>query len=123
MARNFLETDLGQKAKNALWRKNEFTFKMLAEKKNSTEHRIITGSIDLTFSCEDVLYIVDFKTDLKQDISRHTAQLALYRKALSSIRNSDIKNIRCCLHYLRTNTSVDITEQTDAVNIDNMLFE
>lgn len=123
MARNFLETDLGEKAKNALWRKNEFTFKMLAEKKSSTEHRIITGSIDLAFSCGDELYIVDFKTDLKQDISRHTAQLALYRKALSSIKNCDIKNIRCCLHYLRTNTSVDITEQTDAVNIDNMLFE
>ncbi|MBP7479013.1 MAG: UvrD-helicase domain-containing protein [Spirochaetaceae bacterium] len=123
MAKSFQETELGQKAKNALWRKNEYNFKMLLEKKQAGEHRIITGSIDLAFSSGDYFYIVDFKTDLLQDISRHTAQLALYRKALASIKNCGLQKIRCYLHYLRTNTPVDITEQTDSINIENLLFD
>ncbi len=123
MAENFLQTDLGQMAANASWRKNEYNFKLLIECSNTTDYRIITGSIDLAFSYGDILYIVDFKTDVKQDISKHTAQLALYRKALSEMKNCNITQIHCYLHYLRTNTYLNITEHTDSINIETMLFE
>ncbi len=122
MAADFLQTELGQKAKNASWRKNEYAFKMRIENTDKTSHRIITGSIDLAFRFNGVFYLVDFKTDTTQDISRHCAQLALYRKALSSLKQCREDDIQCCLHYLRTNTSADITAQIKTIRLEDLLF-
>lgn len=118
MAENFIRSDLGREAKNALWRKNEYAFKLAAEEYEPGSRDVIRGQIDLVYESEDgTLTVVDFKTDAYEDPGRHAAQLAVYRRAVSLMRNKDFSLVRTYVYYLRSGHIADLTAHTADLNI------
>ncbi len=118
MAENFIRSDLGREAKNALWRKNEYAFKLAAEEYEPGSRDVIRGQIDLVYESEDgTLTVVDFKTDAYEDPGRHASQLAVYRRAVSLMRNKDFSLVRTYVYYLRSGHTADLTKQTAELNI------
>ncbi len=118
MAENFIRSDLGREAKNALWRKNEYAFKLAAEEYEPGSRDVIRGQIDLVYESEDgTLTVVDFKTDAYEDPGRHASQLAVYRRAVSLMRNKDFSLVRTYVYYLRSGHIADLTAQTAELNI------
>ena len=119
MAENFIRSDLGCEAKNALWRKNEYAFKLAAEEYEPGSRDVIRGQIDLVYESEDgTLTVVDFKTDAYEDPGRHAIQLAVYRRAVSLMRNKDFSLVRTYVYYLRSGHTADLTAQTAKLKID-----
>ena len=119
MAEDFIRSDLGREAKNALWRKNEYAFKLAAEEYEPGSRDVIRGQIDLVYESEDgTLTVVDFKTDAYEYPGRHASQLAVYRRAVSLMRNKDFSLVRTYVYYLRSGHTADLTAQTAKLKID-----
>ena len=140
MADAFIRSDLGQQAKDALWRKNEYAFKLRAENpalaanvKDAARpsgadcvcagYLIFSGQIDLVFETADALVVIDFKTDAHENPSEYVLQLAVYRRAAAIIRHTDISRVRTYVYYLRSGTAADITAQTEKADLSEAVLE
>lgn len=122
----FIGSSLGQLAKQAAWRQNEYDFKMRLPSSNGTKDVPVTvkGQIDLLFETEEngepVIYVVDFKTDSAEKPEEHVTQLACYRHAARQMRmlpDGRQKKTRCWLYYLRSGHSVEITAETEKISL------
>lgn len=128
MAEQFVQSPLGQKAKAAKWRKNEYDFKLLLKppahsEKNAPEKIIVNGQIDLLYEdANGTLHIVDYKTDAIENPDTHILQLAAYRRAAAHMRNKRFEDVQCYLYYLRTGTAVNVTAQTAKVDLEGAAF-
>lgn len=134
MADAFINSDLGQQAQNAVWRKNEYSFKLrvsasaaaqnLTDSENDSAYLILNGQIDLVFETEDgTVTVVDFKTDAHEKPSDYVLQLAAYRRAASVIRNKDVSQVKTYVYYLRSGNTADITEQTEQADLNAAVFK
>lgn len=133
MADAFINSDLGQQAQNAVWRKNEYSFKLrvsasaaaqnFTESENDSAYIILNGQIDLLFESDDgIVTVVDFKTDAHEKPSDYVLQLAAYRRAASVIRNKDVSQVKTYVYYLRSGNAADITEQTEQADLNAAVF-
>jgi len=123
LADRFVRSPLGKIAENASLRENEFPFRSLIKNKEGKEI-FINGTIDLFFEDQDCFHIVDFKTDSKEFPGEHTAQMACYYKAISSLFASPAKKeCRIWLYYLRTGHAVEMTERAKNFNIEQRAFD
>ncbi|MGP1601704.1 UvrD-helicase domain-containing protein [Treponema sp.] len=133
MADAFINSDLGQQAQNAVWRKNEYSFKLrvpasaaaqnLTDSENDSAYLILNGQIDLVFETEDgIVTVVDFKTDAHEKPSDYVLQLAAYRRAASVIRNKEVSQVKTYVYYLRSGNAADITEQTEQADLNAAVF-
>jgi CRISPR/Cas system-associated exonuclease Cas4 (RecB family) len=98
----FQSSDLGRRAESASRIEREFDFLF------ETDDVIVRGQIDLWFEEGGELVIVDYKTDRDESSAdAYPLQLRLYALALECYtgRRPD----RAVLHYLRSNTTVDIS--------------
>ncbi len=122
MAKNFIGSQVGKEALSARWRKTEHDFKLLL-KDTLGESIIVKGQIDLLYEREDgKIIILDYKTDSIEDPEHHIAQLAAYRMAVSKIYNTELENILCLLFYLRTGNTVDVTDKTNNISLEKLIF-
>ena len=112
---------LGKAAENAKLRENEFPFRSLLKNKNGNEV-FINGTIDMFFEDKNCIHIVDFKTDRKEIPQEHTAQMACYYYAVSSIFDGK-KELRIWLYYLRTGHAAEMTEKVKLFDIEKRAFE
>ena len=127
LACRFLRSPLGKIAENAkvgLKRhESEFAFRSLVKNKTG-EEVFINGNIDLFFEDENSFHIVDFKTDSKEMPGEHSAQLACYYQAVSSLFAAPAnKKCRVWLYYLRTGHAVDMTEIVREFRLGEIAFE
>ena len=139
MAETFMCSDLGRHARNAVWRKNEYSFKMrvpssaaasralsdqnLADCKTGSAYLILNGQIDLVFETDDgIVRVVDFKTDAHENPADYVLQLAAYRRAASIIRNTAFSAVKTYVYYLRSGTTADITGQTESADLSAAVF-
>ncbi|MGP1523428.1 MAG: UvrD-helicase domain-containing protein [Treponema sp.] len=134
MADAFINSDLGQQAQNAVWRKNEYSFKLrvpasaaaqnFTDSENDSTYIILNGQIDLIFENDDgIVTVVDFKTDAHEKPSDYVFQLAAYRRAGSVIRNKEISQVKTYVYYLRSGNTADITEQTEQADLNAAVFK
>ena len=128
MAEGFVNSSLGQKAKNAVWRKNEYAFKLLLTKaknggKQDGSYVIVNGTMDLVYENKDgSLVVIDFKTDFSENPENHIVQLASYRRAAALMRHKNPLDVHCFLYYFRTGHAVDISAQTEQVDLEKIVF-
>ncbi len=122
MALNFSHSNIGNQALSSKWHRCEYNFMLLI--KNKHEKKIfINGQIDLVFESGDgKLIIVDYKTDSVEVPEHHVIQLAAYRRAVSKIFSRDKDDIICLLYYLRTGNYVDVTKETEKVDLEKLIF-
>jgi ATP-dependent helicase/nuclease subunit A len=107
MADGFFDSPLGHKAVSASFIKTEYPILTVVNRSNSAHDKVtISGKIDLLFDDGEVMYIVDFKTDREEDITRHAGQLAVYKYATEDIFG---KPVECRLFYLRTRQEANLT--------------
>ena len=111
----FFASELGRKALQAPFRKIEYGFV------STYRGKTLVGQIDLLFEDETGIYIVDYKTDRRQQPEQHRTQLLLYKQAVAqlyrlhgfgSLRTGDstaVKPIKAFLFYLRHGAEVEIT--------------
>ena len=85
----------------------------ITETKNMTE--LDTKNFD---DLQEQMTVVDFKTDAYEDPGRHASQLAVYRRAVSLMRNKDFSLVRTYVYYLRSGHTADLTAQTAKLKID-----
>jgi ATP-dependent helicase/nuclease subunit A len=112
----FLQTELGNNAYNASWKKTEYQFK------SNIAGMILTGSIDLTFEDDSGnIIIVDYKTNKEINPEIYYRQLAAYRQAISAMRDIPLEKIQCYLYYLRYAKTVNITEGCKSINLEEVL--
>jgi len=111
MCEAFEKSELGKKvasAKNSgrlCKAENKFKFLM--------DDTIFTGSMDLIFQDSDqMLFVVDYKTDRVAKPELYIEQLSCYRKAASEIFHVDTKDIKTFLYYLRYDKEIDISDYT-----------
>ena len=134
MADAFINSDLGQQAQNAVWRKNEYSFKLrvsasaaaqnLTENENDSAYLILNGQIDLVFETDDgIVTVVDFKTDAHEKPSDYVLQLAAYRRAASVIRNKELSRVKTYVYYLRSRNTADISGQTEQADLNAAVFK
>lgn len=91
--------------------------------RTSIDGWLFSGSLDLLFQNEDGSYsIIDYKTDMNIKPEIYFYQQTCYRKAAADLLGIQTENIRCYLHYLRFNKTIDITEQANQ-NLNSKLFE
>jgi ATP-dependent helicase/nuclease subunit A len=106
IAERFIDSPLGKQARAAALRKSEYAFRSLC-KDGDGEPLIIKGSIDLLFEAEDAVYVVDFKTDSRENPAEHIPQMGFYYRAASELF---WKKCRLWLYYLRTGRAVEIQQ-------------
>ncbi len=106
---NFLGSSLGQKALNAKLKKTEYGFATMYRDSSENQEMLTLGVIDLFFEYEDVVYIVDYKTDKTQS-NRYRRQLSVYKKAVADLYKVKGKTpvIKTYLFYLHLNREVEI---------------
>jgi ATP-dependent helicase/nuclease subunit A len=105
MAEGFFGSGLGRKALAASFLRTEYPVLTAVDCGEGTEKAVIvSGRIDLLFEHGGVFYVVDFKTDRDEDITRHVGQLALYKRAVEDIFE---KPAECRLFYLRHGREAD----------------
>jgi ATP-dependent helicase/nuclease subunit A len=126
MAEAFVTSDIGSKAMIASkigWIEAEYEFKSRINNRTEPERFIIlNGTMDLVFQMpEGQIYIVDYKTNTEIEPSIYYGQLAAYKQAIAAIRNTAEENVFCFLYYLRSNTSIDITEECKKVDISKLI--
>ena len=98
------------------WHKAEYSFKLRLKEK------IVSGIIDLVCKMPDENFmVIDFKTDREINPQIHYAQLACYKKALSQMKGIPPEKIQCFLFYLRHQKTVEITEQTENINLESFI--
>jgi ATP-dependent helicase/nuclease subunit A len=105
IAERFIGSSLGKKALSAALRKSEYRFRSLCKGDNG-EAIFINGTIDLLFEEGDTVYVVDFKTDSRENPAEHIPQMGFYYRAASELRR---KKCRLWLYYLRTGRAVEMT--------------
>ena len=110
LAQGFMKSELGQKAYNSTWYKNEYDFKFAMKINEKTS--IIDGQIDLVFKDEETgkFVVVDFKSDSAINPNDHISQLALYKKATAALCNVDESKVETYLFYLRFGITVNLGE-------------
>ena len=110
LAQGFMKSELGQKAYNSTWYKNEYDFKFAM--KINGKVSIIDGQIDLVFKDEKTgkFVVVDFKSDSAINPNDHISQLALYKKATAALCNVDESKVETYLFYLRFGVTVNLDE-------------
>jgi ATP-dependent helicase/nuclease subunit A len=108
IAKRFIKSPLGRKAGAAALRKNEYSFRSVRNLHNdgNSETVFINGTIDLLFEDGDTVYVVDFKTDSRENPAEHIPQMSFYYRAASELRQ---KPCRLWLYYLRTGRAVEVT--------------
>ena len=116
MRDSFFESELGKKVETSTWHKAEYSFKLRLKEK------IVSGIIDLVCKMPDENFmVIDFKTDREINPQIHYAQLACYKKALSQMKGIPPEKIHCFLFYLRHQKTVEITEQTENINLESFI--
>ena len=80
---------------------------MLKRKQNG-KTIFINGQADLAAVTADEVVVVDFKTDQQMNSREYSAQLYVYRTALSEIYG---KPARSYLFYLRSGEEVEVKEE------------
>jgi len=122
IVRRFIISPLGKIAGSANLRENEYAFRSYHKNKEGSEI-FINGTVDLFFEDNDVIHIVDFKTDSCEKPAEHTAQMACYYHAISSLFAAPLKKqCRIWLYYLRTGHAVEMTEKASQFNIEQKAF-
>ena len=96
MTNLFFDSQIGKMALMDNNRKIEYSF---ITKYNG---EIIVGKADLIFEHDDVLYIVDYKTDKVEIPEEHRMQLSVYKHACANLFNKDMDKVKTVLFYLRT---------------------
>ena len=106
----FFSSEIGKKALSASYRKTEYGFITKYQGKEDTKPKTTRGVIDLFFEYENVVYIVDYKTD-KQKSDQYNRQLSVYKKAVKDLLQhsnpSKKLEIKTILFYLHLNEIVD----------------
>ncbi|MDR1836292.1 MAG: UvrD-helicase domain-containing protein [Treponema sp.] len=122
LANRFVHSPMGKIAESAVMRKSEFSFRSLI--KNEEGNGIfINGTVDLIFEAQNSIHVVDFKTDNREIPAGHTAQIACYYRAASSIFALPAeKECRAWLYYLRTGHAVEMTERVSKYNLEEKVF-
>jgi ATP-dependent helicase/nuclease subunit A len=112
LAARFLRSPLGVIARNAGLRENEFPFRTLVQDPAGSGV-FINGIIDLLFEDDQAVYVVDFKTDSRENPAEHSAQMSCYFQAASALFAVPAqKECQVWLYYLRTGHAVKMSEQT-----------
>ncbi|MCL2879329.1 MAG: UvrD-helicase domain-containing protein [Treponema sp.] len=102
IAQRFIRSPLGKIAGAAGTSKSEFPFRTLLLTPDGSE-TFINGTIDLLFEDTDTVYVVDFKTDSRENPEDHAAQMTCYRyAAYELLAKPHGKKCRVFLYYLRT---------------------
>ena len=118
LAERFIISPLGKIAESAGLRESEFSFRSLI-KNNEGGEIFINGTVDLFFEDAETIHIVDFKTDSVEKPNEHTAQMACYFCAISSLFADPLKKqCRIWLYYLRTGHAVEMTEKVIKYNLE-----
>jgi ATP-dependent helicase/nuclease subunit A len=109
IAERFIKSPLGRKAGAAALRKSEYAFRSIRSihKDGNSETIFINGNIDLLFEDGGTVYVVDFKTDSRENPAEHIPQMSFYYRAASELRG---KPCRIWLYYLRTGRAVEVSE-------------
>ena len=106
----FLNSELGKMALSSNNRKTEYGFITKYQEKEDNAPKITRGVIDLFFKYENVVYIVDYKTD-KKESDAYNRQLSVYKKAVKDLWQHKYPNekveFRTFLFYLHLNKSVE----------------
>jgi ATP-dependent exoDNAse (exonuclease V) beta subunit len=108
LAGRFFDSPLGKMSLAAPFRKTEYGF-VLRSGGEDGDDQYISGKIDLLFKSEDALYIVDYKTDRKEEPAMHAAQLRVYRDAAAALF-PEKGPVRAFLFYLRTGRAVALED-------------
>ena len=106
LAEGFFSSPLGSKARSASFRKTEYP--ILTAVEGQRRRIIVSGKIDLLFDDGSSVYVVDFKTDKDEDITRYIGQLAVYKRAVEDIFN---KPAECRLFFLRSGHEADVAAE------------
>jgi ATP-dependent exoDNAse (exonuclease V) beta subunit len=114
LAEGFFKSALGRKALSAAFRKTEYPILTMVE------GRLVSGTIDLLFDDGPSIYIIDFKTDRDEDITRHIGQLAIYKRAVEDIFG---KPVECRLFYLRSSHEVNLNEEIAKTSPEKLIAE
>jgi len=101
LASVFEHSDTAAQASQASYVAREWDFIM------EIDGIFVQGVIDLWYQNERGITIVDYKTDAKVEPERHAPQLAIYGAAIE--RATGRRPARALLHYLRSDTLVEIT--------------
>ncbi|MDR2471241.1 MAG: PD-(D/E)XK nuclease family protein, partial [Treponema sp.] len=115
MAEGFFASALGRKAAAAPFLKTEYP--LLSAADCGQGRIVISGKIDLLFDDGKTVYVVDFKTGLDEDITRHVGQLAVYRRAAEDLFR---KPVECRLFYLRGSREADISAELDKTTVEEL---
>jgi ATP-dependent helicase/nuclease subunit A len=106
LAQRFRDSELGRAAERARSRHHEWDFVM------AIQDVVVRGQIDLWFDDGRSIVLVDYKTDRvstsiqPEDIIGYQLQLQIYAEAL--LRRTGRRPSRAVLHFLRSNTVVDV---------------
>jgi ATP-dependent helicase/nuclease subunit A len=124
LAEGFFNSPLGRRAASAAFRKTEYPVLTAVEGTPGSQETpgriVVSGIIDLLFEDGDTVYVVDFKTDRDEDITRHTGQLAIYKRAAEDIFG---KPVKCRLFYLRTGHEADLDEAIGKTSPEELLAQ
>lgn len=116
MQKTFIESEIGQAAKNSSWKKTEYKFR------GTIGNKIIRGIIDLVFKNSDGTYtIVDYKTNQTIKPELYEAQLSCYKKVISEMLEIAPEKIRCYLYYLRFGKLVEIKTENSLKNLEKLI--
>jgi len=120
MADGFFDSPLGRKAADAAgsFLRTEYPILTVVNHGNAAHNKTtVLGKIDLLFDNGDALYVVDFKTDREEAITRHIGQLAVYKRAAEDIFG---KPVECRLFYLRKCLEVDLTKEIANTSVEEL---
>jgi len=120
MADGFFDSPLGRKAAAAAgsFLRTEYPILTVVNHGNDAHAKTtILGKIDLIFDNGDAMYVVDFKTDREEDITRHIGQLAVYKRAAEDIFG---KPVECRLFYLRKCLEVDLAKEIANISVEEL---
>ncbi|MDR1869415.1 MAG: UvrD-helicase domain-containing protein [Treponema sp.] len=122
LANRFVRSPMGKVAGSAKLRESEFSFRSLIRNKKGRDI-FINGTVDLFFDDADSVHVVDFKTDSHEIPAEHTAQMACYHQAVSTLYALPIKKeCRAWLYYLRTGHAIEMTQRIKQFNLTHRAF-
>ncbi|HNY22007.1 MAG TPA: UvrD-helicase domain-containing protein [Treponemataceae bacterium] len=101
MTDRFFASELGKMALRADWIRTEYGF--LTKWQAGDREISVNGQMDLVFSIEGKVHVVDYKTDRIENPEDHALQLSVYRKAAEDLFESPVGT---WLFYLRSGNSV-----------------
>ena len=120
LAQGFFNSELGRRAVSASFRKTEYPVLTAVQSNHPALPKIIvSGKIDLLFDDGCALYVVDFKTDREEDITRHVGQLAIYKQAVEDIFG---KPAECRLFYLRSGCEANLNDIISKTSAEELVF-